>query len=74
MLTHLRALIPCERSSKLLRERGHDPSNGVTYRFGTVTSERRAMLLSRLDTVTGLRRQLQQQRESSFALDQGPDR
>jgi hypothetical protein len=47
VLAHLGSLIPRQRPSKLLGQRSHRTGDRVTHGFGSVTGQRRAVLVAR---------------------------
>ena len=74
VLRHLRSLVPCERSTKLLRQ-GHDRGGDrVTDCCGAVPGQRGPVLDARFGAVSVHAWQVQQHREPAGALHKCPDR
>src|SRR5882672_1019300 len=70
MLAHLRALIPGQRSTKLLRERDHRLCDRIAHSPGAVSRECWAVLFSRLASMPRKRWQMKQYCKSCCSLDQ----
>src|SRR5215203_911398 len=73
MLSHLRSLIPGQRSSQLLGQGGDRARDCLANSFGSMACERRTILYLGFPTVTCHARQVQQHGEPSRALDQRSD-
>ena len=74
MTSHLRALIPGQRSTKMTWQVHDAACDGVAHRLGAVSGEGRSVLLSRVRPMPGHGWKMKEHREARRSLDQRADR